>query len=175
MRIPKFPVIILILILVVPTVAWVLRIRLNLTASLPLGLYVATSQPSDYVTFCVGDPWERIALERLYITPGHCPAGGIPLFKRIVARPGDLVTLDAWGISVNGRVLPRTAPMVADSFGRPMRHYPFGSYSVAPGTFWVASSCDERSFDSRYYGPIAADSIRLYNLHPLLIQGTLCS
>ena len=65
--------------------------------------------------------------------------------------------------------------MLADSFGRPMRHYPFGSYSVAPGTFWVASSCDERSFDSRYYGPIAAGSIRLYNLHPLLIQGAPCS
>ena len=126
MRIPKFPVIILALILVVPAAAWALGIRLNLTASLPLGLYIATSQPSDYVTFCVGDPWERIALERLYITPGHCPAGGIPLFKRIVARPGDLVTLDAWGISVNGRVLPRTAPMLADSSGRPMRHYPFG-------------------------------------------------
>lgn len=175
MHIPKFPVIILALISVVPAVAWALGIRLNLTASLPLGLYIATSQPSDYVAFCIGDPWERIALERLYITPGHCPAGGIPLFKRIVARPGDLVTLDAWGIAVNGRVLPRTAPMLADSSGRPMRHYPFGSYSVAPGTFWVASSYDERSFDSRYYGPIAAGSIRLYNLHPLLIQGAPCS
>jgi len=175
LRIPKLPAIILAVILVVPAVAWALGIRLNLTASLPLGLYIATSQPSDYVTFCVGDPWERIALERLYIPAGHCPAGGIPLLKRIVARPGDLVPLDASGISVNGRVLPRTVPMRADSFGRPMRHYPFGSYSVAPGMFWVASSCDERSFDSRYYGPIAAGSISLHNLHPLLIQGAPCS
>ena len=173
MRTPKLPVIILALVAAMPAVAWAFRLRVNITASLPLGLYIATAKPSDYVEFCPAEEWEKLALDRHYVTPGYCPGGGIPLLKLIVARSGDIVTLDTLGLSVNGRLLPNTEPRLEDSAGRPMRHYPFGGYSVAAGEVWVASCYDARSMDSRYYGPIAIASIRLH-LRPLFIQEARC-
>ena len=61
-------------------------------------------------------------------------------------------------MAVNGRLLPNTAPLVTDTAGRPLSHWPFGRYVVAPGTVWVASSYSSRSFDSRYFGPVEASS-----------------
>jgi type IV secretory pathway protease TraF len=40
---------------------------------------------------------------------------------------------------------------------------------VSPGTIWVASTYHPRSFDSRYFGPIAVADIRA-RLAPLLVQ-----
>ena len=168
-RIPKFPAIFLCLAVFVLSLAWSLDIRLNLTASFPLGLYIATDQPTDYVAFCLSGEAERIALARQYITPGHCPGGGTPLLKQVVARPGDIVRLDERGIAVNGRLLPRTYPRLRDTLGRPLQVYPSGTYNVPHGLFWVVSSYNSLSLDSRYYGPIPSAAIR-FHLRPLCIK-----
>ena len=167
--VPKFPVIAALLVASVLTGGWALGIRLNLTASLPLGLYIATDQPTDYVAFCLGGQPEKIALARQYITSGHCPGGGTPLLKLIVARPSDSVTYSHAGIAVNGKLLPNTAPQLRDALGRPLATYPFGTYAVPHGTFWVASSYDGRSFDARYWGPLPSSAIRLH-LRPLWVS-----
>jgi conjugative transfer signal peptidase TraF len=159
---------ILFLMACVLTLAWVLDIRLNLTASLPLGLYIATDRPTDYIAFCLGGEPEKVALARQYITPGRCPDGGTPLLKKIVARPGDVVRLDDRGIAVNEHLLPRTYPKLKDQLGRPLQTYPFGTYIVPHGAFWVASLYDDRSFDARYWGPLPSSSIRLH-LRPLCV------
>ena len=168
-RIPKFPAIFACLVVLVLALAWAFDIRLNLTASLPLGLYIATDQPTDYVAFCLSGEPERIALARQYIMPGYCLGGGTPLLKQIVARPGDMVRLDEHGIAVNGRLLPRTYPKLRDTLGRPLQVYPSGTYNVPHGAFWVASSYNSLSLDSRYYGPIPSSAIR-FHLRPLWIK-----
>ena len=71
-----------------------------------------------------------------------------------------MVELSARGISVNGVLLPNTAPLSKDTKGRPLEAWPFGRYPVTPGTVWVASSYHPRSFDSRYFGPISTSAIR---------------
>ena len=169
MRVPKFPVVAVLGGASVLTLGLALHIRLNLTASLPLGLYIGTDQPTDYVAFCLGGELEKIALARQYITPGHCPGGGTPLLKPIAARPGDEVTYSPAGIAVNGLLLPNTAPRLSDSTGKPLATYPFGTSIVPHGTFWLASSYDARSYDARYYGPIPASSIRMH-LRPLWVS-----
>ena len=85
----------------------------------------------------------------------------------IAARPGDSVELSATGMAVNGRLLSNTAPLVKDSAGRPLTHWPFGTYVVTPDTAWVASSYSPRSFDSRYFGPVEASQVREH-VRPLL-------
>jgi len=145
-----------------------LNIRLNLTASLPLGLYIVTDGPTDYVAFCLSEEWETIAISRQYITSGYCPAGGTPLLKQIVARPGDSVELDGRGITVNGRLLPQTSPKLKDLSGRSLQGYRPGKYNVPHGMLWVASSYSELSFDSRYYGPISSSAIQ-FHLRPLWV------
>jgi conjugative transfer signal peptidase TraF len=137
-------------------------LRLNDSPSMPTGLYVRTSceSRSSLVVFCPAEPFARLSGERGYRSRGNCPDGAEPLAKPIVAGPGDTVELSALGISVNGRLLANTAPLVKDSAGRPLSHWPFRRYVVGPGTVWVASSYSPRSFDSRYFGPVAASQVR---------------
>jgi len=144
-------------------------IRLNSTGSLPLGLYRVTDVPNARLAeFCPPEPFSRMSVERGYRPSGTCVDGDTPLLKPIVAKPGDLVVTSTRGIAVNGQLLPNTVARTNDSKGRPLPHYPFGTYAVKLGTVWVASTHHSLSFDSRYFGPIQVSSIREY-LKPLLV------
>lgn len=146
----------------------VLGLRINVSTSLPLGLYVvATDSRGQLAEFCPPGPFGTLAAARGYRHAGSCPDGAAPLLKPVAARAGDSVELTSGGISVNGRLLPRTAPLTQDTHGRILSPWPLGRYIVAPGTVWVASTFNPRSFDSRYFGPIRVDSIR-NRVRPLL-------
>jgi conjugative transfer signal peptidase TraF len=138
-----------------------LGLRINTSPSLPVGLYVVTTDRSaNLVEFCPAEPFARLALIRSYRDPGICHDGGAPLLKPIVAKAGDSVELSERGISVNGLLLANTAPLSKDTKSRPLTAWPFGQYRVSPGTVWVASSYHSRSFDSRYFGPVYTTAIR---------------
>src|SRR5438876_2008976 len=129
------------------------RLRFNDSPSMPTGLYVRTSSESrsSLVVFCPAEPFARLSVERGYRSRGNCPDGAEPLAKPIAARPGDTLELSVLGITVNGRLLPNTSPLAKESDGRPRSRWPCGRHVVAPGTVWVASSYNARSFDSRYF------------------------
>ena len=146
-----------------------LGVRINASPSLPLGLYVETSDQSGLVEFCPAEPFGSFAAARGYRSKGNCPDGASPLMKPVIARPGDLVETSTRGIAVNGALVRNTAPRRLDSVGRAMTPWPFGTYRVPSGMIWVASSYNARSFDSRYFGPVAVSSIRAH-LRPLLIE-----
>ena len=139
-------------------------LRLNTSGSLPVGLYQVSSRGS-YVEFCPDD--HGLSARRHYRAQGLCADGATPLLKPVIAKPGDQIVLSSAGVTVNGKLLPNTAPLTRDSEGRPLAHWPFGHYTAAPGTLWVASSYDARSYDSRYLGPVFESSIR-GRLRPLL-------
>ena len=147
----------------------ILGVRINASPSLPLGLYVETSDQSGLVEFCPAEPFGSFAAARAYRSKGNCPDGGSPLMKPVIARAGDVVETASRGIAVNGLLVRNTAPRLLDTLGRVMTPWPFGTYRVAPGTVWVASSYNAKSFDSRYFGPVAVSSIRAH-LRPLLIE-----
>lgn len=137
-----------------------LGVRINTSPSLPLGLYLVTQEGNaNLVEFCPSEPFAAFSLIRGYRTPGTCGDGGAPLLKPIVAKAGDVVELSSRGISVNGELLVNTIPLTKDTKGRPLKSWQFGSFDVAPGTVWVASSYDSRSFDSRYFGPVSTSAI----------------
>jgi conjugative transfer signal peptidase TraF len=135
--------------------AWA-GLRYNDSPSMPTGLYVRASSESrsSLAVFCPAELFARLSVERGYRSRGNCPDGDEPLAKAIAARPGDIVELSATG-------------MATDTAGRPLSHWPFGRYVVAPGTVWVASSYNLRSFDSRYFGPVEASQVREF-VRPLL-------
>lgn len=136
-------------------------VRLNWTMSLPVGLYrISTAADADLVDFCPAEPFAHISVARQYRHPGNCPDGGNPLLKPVVAKSGDVVVYSATGLRVNGILFRNTAPRARDSNGRPLPHYPFGTYRVEAGTVWVASTYHPLSFDSRYFGPISTAIIR---------------
>jgi conjugative transfer signal peptidase TraF len=147
-----------------------LGIRINTSPSLPLGLYIVTSNAgANLVEFCPVQPFASLAILRGYRDQGACQDGGSPLLKPIVAKPGDLVQFSERGISVNSKLLPNTEPLTKDTKGRTLKSWPFGRYAVQPGSVWVGSSYNRRSFDSRYFGPIPTNTIRKH-LRPLLTQ-----
>ena len=151
--------------LMVPAIAGV---RLNDSPSLPVGLYVVTSDRSaDLVEFCPTEPYASLAVERGYRSEGSCPDRGAPLMKPIAAQPGDTVEISSRGFAVNGNALPNSAPLKVDTEGRRLQHWPFGKYRVETATVWVISSYNRRSFDSRYFGPVPTISIRA-RVRPLL-------
>jgi type IV secretory pathway protease TraF len=89
--------------------------------------------------------------------------------KPIVASTGDLIEVMPEGVSVNGKLLPNSAPVPFDTKSRHLAHWPFGKYRVTAETVWVISSYNKRSFDSRYFGPLPLSSM-LIHLHPLLTE-----
>jgi conjugative transfer signal peptidase TraF len=147
----------------------VLGLRINTSPSLPIGLYFTTKNTAaNLVEFCPAEPFATFAIVRGYRDPGACPDGAAPLLKPIVARPGDLIEFSAAGLSVNGIFLRNTAPLWKDAKGRSLEAFPFGRYVVAAETVWVASTYHPRSFDSRYFGPVATSAIRSH-LKALLV------
>jgi len=146
---------------------WALGLRINVTPSLPPGVYITSHSPSSHlVEFCPQGTAASISLSRQYRTAGACPDGGAPLLKLAVAFPGDQVLVSADGIRVNGQLLPNSAGRFRDHLQRPLDPWPYGTYRVEPGTVWVVSTFNSYSFDSRYYGAIPESSIR-HRLRPL--------
>lgn len=145
-----------------------LGIRINTSSSLPIGLYqVASGQDATMVEFCPPEPFGSMANARGYRQRGTCPDGGAPLMKPVVARSGDVVSVSNRGVAVNGRGLLNSVPLTRDTGGRPLTPWPYGTYTVQPGTIWVVSGYHPRSFDSRYFGPIPEVLVR-NRVRPLL-------
>ena len=92
-----------------------LGIRLNLSPSLPAGVYVTTKTPAGLIEFCPEEPYASLAIERGYRDEGTCPDGAMPLLKPIVANAGDVVDVSDRGIAVNGSPLPNSAPLRVDT------------------------------------------------------------
>jgi len=151
-------------------VAGTLGVRLNLSSSVPIGLYLTSRDlGANLVEFCPPEPFGTLSVERGYRALSNaCPDGGQALLKPVIAREGDLVEVSAAGIHVNGFLIENTQSQLEDSQNRPLPRWPAGLYAVARGTVWVASVYNPRSFDSRYFGPVRIASIK-HGLRPFLI------
>ena len=131
--------------------------RLNMTESLPLGLYWRVDRPVGrdvYIRFCPPPTAVFVeARQRGYLHGGTCPGSYRALTKRVSGVPGDVVTQHAEGIRVNGLLLPGSAAMAVDAAGRAMPQIQ-PRYVLAASQLWVMSDTNPKSFDSRYFGPI---------------------
>ncbi|HVT60549.1 MAG TPA: conjugative transfer signal peptidase TraF [Thermoanaerobaculia bacterium] len=131
-------------------------LRFNTSASLPRGIYLLRRRPPSRVGLVLAcpPPWAaRLALARHYLPAGSCPGGTQPLGKLLLALPGDRLALSAAGLSVNGRPIPSSLPLPADTAGRPLPPHPYGRFQLGPTQVWLFST-HPRSFDSRYFGPV---------------------
>ncbi len=148
--------------------------RLNLTGSLPLGLYRAVPGPlvrGSLVLVCLPPRMAAFARARGYIPRGGvCPGGVLPVGKPVLAVPGDTVTVTASGLRVNGVPVRNSRALATDHRGRPLPRLALGPQVVRPGTLWVVSGYARTSFDSRYFGPIALAAVRSF-LQPVWTAG----
>jgi conjugative transfer signal peptidase TraF len=149
------------------------ELRINTTASMPLGLY--RTEPwhlarGAWTVFCLPGEQARLGRDRTYLRRGPCPDGSQELLKEVAAVPGDSVALTATGLLVNGRLIPGSRPRAADRGGRTLSHPPFGGRVVPPGEVWVLGRDRCASWDSRYFGPVPLDHVRAMAI-PVLTFG----
>jgi conjugative transfer signal peptidase TraF len=139
-------------------------LRLNLTRSLPVGLYVtARGGPARraLVLVCLPPRVATFARARGYVPRGGtCPGEVVPIGKRVLAVPGDTVAVTPTGLLVNGAPVPNSQALATDRKGRPLPGLATGRYRVGQGELWVLSSYSQLSFDSRYFGAVRASDVR---------------
>jgi type IV secretory pathway protease TraF len=80
------------------------------------------------------------------------------MLKRLVAMPGDDISIDATGVSVAGNAVPNSVPMDADHAGRALPVCRLQHYRLRRGDVLVMSDYSALSFDARYFGPIPASA-----------------
>lgn len=131
-------------------------LRVNLTPSLPRGIYrLAPGEPQqgDLVSFCLPGEFADLARERGYLRAGSCENGLRPLLKRLVAAPGDSIPADSLAVRS------------MDSQGRPITSS-LRAGTVPPGMALVLAD-HEGSFDSRYFGLVPLEGLR--RVEPLFV------
>lgn len=151
---------------------WWLGVRLNLTASMPVGFYRVVRGATErnvIVLICLPESIAEFAHERGYLPNGSCRGGVAPIGKRIVAVPGDTVAMTQAGLQVNGVLIPNSKSLPRDGRHRQLPELTKQLSIVAPHQLWVLSWYSSRSFDSRYFGPIPDSAVQA-TIRPLLTQ-----
>lgn len=144
------------------TLGWFAGFRLNLTDSMPAGLYRETRNlPSrdDLASFCLApDIRTDVPASRYLQRSLLCPNGLQPLLKKVVALPGDRLDVLPCGLFINGRVIPDSEIRTEDSKGRKLvsRLVP----GLVPEGMALALGDKAGSFDGRYFGFIPLRSCR---------------
>ena len=132
----------------------------NNTPSFPVGFYKIVDEPvgkGAYVSFCPPqDEVFDIAVARQYISTGNCPGGYGMLLKRVFAQGGDIVSINAAGITVNDSLLPNSAQLKTDIDGSELPQYHMGARMLNDSEYLLMSDVNSNSFDARYFGLIAS-------------------
>ena len=147
--------------------AWGVGLRINTSSSVPVGLWRESTlhrdiKRGDVVAVCPEDTEVfRTARARGYLSAGWCD-GNLDevMFKPVAAVAGDVVTVSAQGIAVNGVPIQHAAALKVDTLGQPLSAIEAGTYIVGVGTIWLISDYNARSFDSRYFGSIRIAHVR---------------
>jgi conjugative transfer signal peptidase TraF len=136
-----------------------IRLRHNRTESIPRGFYWASPiagipARGSTVAFCLPDQLAARARQIGVRSGGRCPNGLEPLGKVLVGLPGDRIRISEAGISVNGSLIPGSAPEAGQWIAFPLP----ASFELAQEV--VLFGPGPKSWDSRYYGPIPASALQ---------------
>jgi conjugative transfer signal peptidase TraF len=138
--------------------------RINLTESIPIGLYRITSAESlknAYVIFCPDDRKSfRLAKNRGYIDHGLNCGGYGYLMKKVVAVSGDILSVTPEGVLVNQMLLPFSKPKLKDGINRTLPQWRTLDYPLKENEVMTLTSQSEWSFDGRYYGLVHTRQIK---------------
>jgi conjugative transfer signal peptidase TraF len=126
----------------------------NASKSVPIGLYRV--QPTTQLTLT-----ELIAIQppELLATfldlNGYLPIG-VPMLKRVLALPGQIVCRNGLSIAVDGSDVGQAHER--DGRGRPLPAW-HGCRVIADGDVFVMNWQSADSLDSRYFGPLPASAV----------------
>lgn len=138
--------------------------RINLTDSIPVGLYSITHKgelKNAYVIFCPDNRQAfRLGLDRGYLDHALYCGGYGYLMKKVVAIPGDIVSVTKAGIFVNQASIPFSKPKLKDGLNRSLPQWHATNYQLGKDELLTMTSQSEWSFDGRYYGLVSAKQMK---------------
>jgi conjugative transfer signal peptidase TraF len=141
-----------------------LGFRINLTDSIPIGLYRIShfkNIKNTFVIFCPDNRQAfRLGLARNYINQGIDCHGYGYLMKKVVAISGDSISVTAKGVFVNQRPIPFSKPKLKDGLNRLLPQWHVSDYILQQKEILTMTSQSEWSFDGRYYGLIQLGQIK---------------
>ena len=162
-------------------------VKLNLTASMPIGLYLLRPTSATHrgavVIVCPPPEAQRIGVANGYLAPARglmpgsrCSSGSAPLLKYAIAFAGDEIEISENGLFLNGRLIDTQTPARLDRRGRKLAPVPFGRYRLTIGQVWLYSPA-RYSWDSRYFGParlsdVLGTAAPLWTTAPVAPAGT---
>ena len=141
--------------LVIWCLFYFLGFRIVRSHSMPPGIYrYVPGEPvrGQFVAFHLDKRWSELVLARDYLDYGFLHLREQPTIKHVAASEGDKVKVDEMGIWVNDSLLDLSAPMKADSKGRPMPESFLDKVILKKGEFLAVSNHRPDGLDSRYYG-----------------------
>ena len=145
------------------------KLLINVTDSVPLGLWLRAGSEISRGDF--------VEIEFKYFSsinwlpdsyPPKSYAGKVmPFIKYAAGLPGDLIDMDSNSglITVNNVIIPNSAPISQDRAGNMLRAFSL-PVRVQSDEVWLMSDA-ERGFDSRYLGPAKLE--KCTKLIPLVI------
>lgn len=146
------------LLALLPLLLFPLGLRVNLTRSMPVGLYwLDSNNPTrgDFVTFCAPERWSTAG----YTGRGLCPGDTKPLLKQLCAVPGDTVEIAQDGqVLINGQLIQNSQALTIDRAGHVLSSDL--DVGVVPAGFGLAFGRSTASFDSRYFGLVPLGAMR---------------
>ncbi len=145
---------------ILSAIAYGIGFRVNVTASYPVGVWRIVNRTPAKGDCVVFRPPEDSPVVQWGREVGilHWRFGrSTTMLKRIVATTGDYVALRG-AVFVNGQEIPNSRIFTHDQAGRLIPTTATGG-TVPPGRVWLVSDFAARSFDCRYFGHVAADSI----------------
>lgn len=146
------------------TLCYALGARINTSKSIPLGLYWTSNLPvkkGAYVLFC--PPQVGVIAEartRGYLSSGFCPGDYGYMMKKVLGAQDDIIAISDAGVSVNGKLLPLSAPLSKDNAGRLLPRYQFANFVIGNSQLLLMSDRSGTSFDARYFGPVNRSQIK---------------
>lgn len=130
------------------------RLIWNASASVPIGLYrvqpTGVLHVADLVVVTPPAPLARFLAERFYLPKG------VPLLKRVLALPGQVICRTDRAITVDGIAMGEA--LRHDRAGRDLPVWK-GCRVVAEGEVFLMNRRSGDSLDGRYFGPLPATSI----------------
>lgn len=143
---------------------WAMGGVINVTTSLPYGLYQKASTPlqrGSLVVFCPPlNDVSATAHVRGYLRAGRCPGGWTSLLKPVAALQGDHVRFSDEAVYVNGIPLPNSARVARDPMGRALPRPPMNEHRLAANELLLISSYTASSYDGRYLGVVSTDGLQ---------------
>lgn len=156
----------------------IFSVTFNFTPSMPIGFYYKISKAvnlkvGEDVEVCLPEKIGKVGLKRGYIDEGSCPGGFEPIVKKLIAVPGDKISLTKKSIIVNG--VEYRAPYIEyDMHGNHMIAYPIKEIT-STNKYWLYGANDPKySWDSRFYGGVEIQNIKGV-VRPLFTSKTISS